>query len=260
MFRLHRNLTLVGFAIVATLIIAFSSVFGHLSLAQDVATPTPNINWVQEAVGINVRSGPGLNYDPIGQLPAGTWVQPLARNLAGDWIQIIYLTTEGWVQTTGVSWRLNIAALPVVEDPNPTPIPPPQNYSEPGTATQTPNANWVDVGVESAFVRSGPGQGYLPLGMVYTGDVVDPVAHDQVLDWVMIRFGDGYGWLRYDLVAWVDDIEALTVVDVPALTPDFTDVPVLPTHTPTFTPTAITCSNSPAASPCPPRSRPTSTT
>ncbi len=227
-------------AVVMGLAIAASDVPGVL-WAQGEPSVTPNVNWVHVPLGVNVRAGPGLGYNVVGALPVGAWVQPLARNYDGDWILISYLYTQGWVRIDGVSWRLNTAALPVIAVLSPSPIPPPLYYNTPGGPTYTPNANWVDVGVDGAFVRSGPGQGYSVIGTVFTGDVVDPVAHDADVDWVLIRFGDGYGWIRYDLVAWVTVIESLPVVDEPQLTPSFTPVPVVPTATrtprPTITPT-----------------------
>lgn len=227
-------------AVVIGLAIAASDLPGVL-WAQGEPSLTPNVNWVHVPLGVNVRAGPGLRYNPVGVLPVGAWVQPLARNYEGDWILISYLYTQGWVYIDGVSWRLNTAALPVITVLSPTPIPLPLYYNTPGGPTYTPNANWVDVGVEGAFVRSGPGQGYSVIGTVFTGDVVDPVAHDADEDWVLIRFGDGYGWIRYDLVAWVTAVESLPVVDEPQLTPSFTPVPVVPTATrtprPTITPT-----------------------
>ncbi|MBN1564025.1 MAG: SH3 domain-containing protein [Anaerolineae bacterium] len=237
MSRNHRHLFLVGFLIALIMFVTFNSAFSHLIRAQGNPTATPNINWVSEPLGIVVRSGPGFNYDQIGQLPIGTWVQPLARNGTGDWILISYLTTDGWVAFGGVSWRQNVSALPVIEDAEPTPISPPLNYHTPSGPTRTPNANWVDVGGDGAYVRSGPGRGYVPVGLLFTGDVVDPVGRDTAFDWVLIRLGDGYGWVRYDLVVWTEDIESLTIVDVPNLTPDFTEVPILPTNTATATAT-----------------------
>lgn len=236
MFRIRRR---YGLGLIALLITLWAS--GHsldrLILAQDGATATPNVNWVSVPEGVNVRSGPGFNYDINGVLPTGAWVQPLARNIAGDWILITYLYTQGWVQIDGISWRLNTAALPVIDIPSPTPIARPLYYNTPGGPTYTPNANWVNTGAGAAYVRSGPGQGYTAVGIVLAGDVVDPVAHDQALDWVLIRYGDGYGWIRYDLVTWVDNIAQLPVVDQPNLTPSFTPVPVIPTSTPTPSPT-----------------------
>lgn len=242
----------LGLLLALGLLAGISLSAGGLTRAQGDATPTPNINWVREAQGINVRGGPGRNYDVLGALPVGAWVQPLARDVTGEWILISYLYTQGWVQVDGVVWRLNTAALPVIDDPAPTPIPAVRDYNTPGGPTYTPNANWVSVGVAGAYVRSGPGQGYLALGELFTGDVVDPVAHDAAEDWVLIRFGDGYGWIRYDLVVWIEDIAALPVVDLPELTPSFTAVPVNPTATPTLTPTAtLTATATATASPTP---------
>lgn len=227
-------------ALLATVVIGLTVAASDLPgvlWAQGEPSLTPNVNWVHVPLGVNVRAGPGLRYNAVGALPIGAWVQPLARNYDGDWILITYLTTQGWVQIDGVSWRLNTAALPVITVLSPTPIPPLLYYNTPGGPTYTPNANWVDVGVDGAFVRSGPGQGYSVIGTVFTGDVLDPVAHDADEDWVLIRFGEGYGWIRYDLVAWVTAIESLPVVDEPQLTPSFTPVPVVPTATRTPRPT-----------------------
>ncbi len=243
----------LGFLIVLILLTALPGV-NSLLLAQGELTATPNINWVREGSGVNVRNGPGLEYGILGQLALGAWVQPLARNINGDWILINYLTTQGWVQVDGVSWRLDVAALPVIEDPAPTPIPQLRFFNTPGGPTQTPNANWVNVGLDGAYVRAGPGQGYGPLGLVFTGDVVDPVAHDPAIDWVLVRYGDGYGWIRFDLVVWVKDITGLPEINEPNLTPSFTAVPVLPslTNTPSVTPSAtptdtLTPSDTPTA-------------
>jgi uncharacterized protein YraI len=222
-------------AIVLGLAVAASDL-SRVIWAQSEPSVTPNVNWVHMPLGINVRAGPGLRYNVVGALPVGAWVQPLARNYDGDWVLISYFYTQGWVRIDGVSWRLNTAALPVITVLSPTPIPPPLNRT-PGGPTYTPNANWVDVGVDGGFVRAGPGRGYTTIGTVFTGDVVDPVARDTAGLWVMIRFDDGYGWVRRDLVAWVAAVESLPVVDVPQLTPSFTPVPLVPTATRTPSPT-----------------------
>ncbi|MCD4685558.1 MAG: SH3 domain-containing protein [Anaerolineae bacterium] len=227
----------MGLLIALVLLIAYQT--HDLTLAQNDPTPTPNINWVNVVQGINVRGGPSLNYDVLGALSVGAWVQPMARTPDGEWVLILYLSTQGWIQVDGVTWRENLAALPVIDDPAPTPVPALDDFNAPGTPTITPNANWVNVGTQTGFVRAGPGLEYPILGEVFTGDVVEPLAHDEAVDWVLIRFGEGYGWLRYDLVLWMDEIEGLPVLDVPNLTPSFTPIPTSTlTFTPTNTPTA----------------------
>lgn len=192
---------------------------GRLILAQDQPTSTPNVNWVNVEPGINVRSGPGYGYGLVGRLRYGSWVQPLARSLGGEWILITYLTIQGWVQRDGVSWQLDTDSLPVIWEANPTPIPPPAHYNTPGGPTYTPNTNWVR-SLEGAYVRAGPGEWYILVGSLFTGDVVDPVAQSVNGDWIMIRLEDGYGWIRADLVAWTVNTDRLAVVDRAALTVD----------------------------------------
>lgn len=234
-----RRLHAVGAACFALAIVALMLArdVQHFSRAQEPPTATPNINWVQVELGANVRSGPGFQYGVIGTLPFGSWVQPLARTLDGDWIQITYINTQGWIQQDLVQWRLDVAGLPVIDVEDPTPIPRPlEYYVTPLAPTQTPNANWVRFAQNGAYVRSGPGPDYRPVGWLYTGDVVDAVGRDAALDWVLVRFGEGYGWIRYDLVRWIEPIESLPVLAVPNLTPSFTAVPIIPTAT--NTPTA----------------------
>lgn len=236
-----------GMGLLVVLAVLMAQWAGGLTLAQSDPTPTPNINWVNAPQGINVRAGPSLDYDVLGALPVGAWVEPVARTPDGEWVLILYLSTQGWIQVDGVTWRQDLMALPVMDELDPTPIPAIADFNAPGTPTITPNANWVNVGTQTGFVRAGPGQGYAVLGEVFTGDVVEPLAHDEAVDWVLIRFGEGYGWLRYDLVLWMDEIEPLPVLDVPNLTPSFTPVP---TATLTFTPTATpTASFTPSATP-----------
>ena len=235
---MFRKMRLIGLLIptVLALWLGFSQIQAQGDFAD---TPTPNINWVLSETGEYVWDRPAF-LNAIGRVNYGDWVQPLARNSDGDWIQISYLTTVGWVPQESVQWRFDIAALPVISLSDVTPVPRPLYYSTPGGPTYTPNRNWVSVGQEGAYVRSGPGRGYPTLGALYTGDIIDPVAHDVAEDWVMIRFGEGFGWIRYDLVEWSSDVLPLPVIDVPELTPGFTAVPVRPSATPLPTVSVLT--------------------
>lgn len=66
--------------------------------------------------GINVRSGPGLEYNPpIGSLAAGQTVVVLAISPKGDWYKIQYYDGEGWVGRQYVTTQGDISGLPVDE-------------------------------------------------------------------------------------------------------------------------------------------------
>jgi hypothetical protein len=68
---------------------------------------------------INVRSGPGTDYDSIGVLIAGQEVAALGRSAGGSWIQVEYAGVAGgvgWVYSPLVT-LLRGGDLPVVEPP-----------------------------------------------------------------------------------------------------------------------------------------------
>ncbi len=71
---------------------------------------------------INVRSGPGRNYNIVGTLDDKQWVPALGRTPGGDWIQIVFPSAPG-----GVGWVYAYLTdvngdLPIIEPP-PTPTP-----------------------------------------------------------------------------------------------------------------------------------------
>ncbi len=67
---------------------------------------------------INVRNGPGTNYDIVGVLVAGQTAPALGRNTTGSWIQIAYpgvAESVGWVYEGLIS--LSSGSLPIIEPP-----------------------------------------------------------------------------------------------------------------------------------------------
>ena len=55
-------------------------------------TVTPDNN-------LNMRAGPGTDYDKIGQVPASTGVTALGTNEDGSWVVVNYNGTYGWLKT-----------------------------------------------------------------------------------------------------------------------------------------------------------------
>jgi len=75
---------------------------------------------------INVRSGPGRNYDIVGILVVGQWVPALGRTPGGDWIQIAYPGAPGgvaWVYAylTDITGELPLIEPPPTSTPRTTP-------------------------------------------------------------------------------------------------------------------------------------------
>jgi hypothetical protein len=86
---------------------------------------------------INVRSGPGTNYPPVGILLAKQTAPAIGKSAGGDWIQIVYPGVEGstaWVFAPLVNLTPG-SVLPIVEPPS-TPTPLVTNTIDPTLASQ----------------------------------------------------------------------------------------------------------------------------
>jgi uncharacterized protein YraI len=101
-------------------------------------TPTTETQPVLQAVAdVNVRSGPGTNYNVLGLLRAGQAVEAVGRSPEGAWWQIVFPPNTGalgWVVGTYVQPNAAAGDVPVVSGP-PSP---PTNTPSPPTPTDTP--------------------------------------------------------------------------------------------------------------------------
>ncbi len=76
---------------------------------------------------LNLRGGPGTNYNVVGSLQTGQTADVVARNPSGDWWQISAGGVQGWVYSPLVTTSGEINAVAVAADipaaPPPTPAP-----------------------------------------------------------------------------------------------------------------------------------------
>jgi len=94
---------------------------------------------------INVRSGPGTNYDRIGQLRQTDVVQVIGVSPNLDWIVVAFASGRGWLQGNLVNINGNLASVPIIEPP-PSPTPPPAtNTPLPPTAAPFPDLVAISV-------------------------------------------------------------------------------------------------------------------
>lgn len=104
-------------------------------------TPTPLVAKVRAPEEVNVRSGPGTQYDLLGRLPAGGEAIVIGRH--GGWWQISFNGSPAWVYGEIVT-AVNTEGVPeVVPPPPPTPAPQaavPTATPLPPTATPAPSA------------------------------------------------------------------------------------------------------------------------
>jgi hypothetical protein len=90
-------------------------------------SPVPGGASVTVDVNLNVRSGPGTNYERIGAVQDGNTVAIIGRNANSTWWQIPYADgpdAKGWI-SAGYGTATNTEDVPVVEaPPAPTPAAP----------------------------------------------------------------------------------------------------------------------------------------
>lgn len=85
------------------------------SLATD--TPTPRPTGIQVAAGeagAYVRFGPGVNFPYLGAVVSGEYVDPVGRNLEGDWILIRFRDGFGWVSRALLARNVPLGDLPIL--------------------------------------------------------------------------------------------------------------------------------------------------
>lgn len=116
----------------------------------ETATPTPAITATPDGVFLtitravqNVRTGPGLEYQILGQLQEGSQAQIIGANINFSWVAINFRGTTGWLSRPilDVSGNTNTVAVFTPPPPPPTPTP-----------TTTPTAQpFPDIVITSAL-------------------------------------------------------------------------------------------------------------
>lgn len=92
-------------------------------------------------VGLNLRTGPGTQFDRITVLPAGTVMPITGRIGSNQWWQVRFGATIGWVSAAYVTVYGICTGIPVIVTPVPPPTTPPTSPPPPTLAptfTHTP--------------------------------------------------------------------------------------------------------------------------
>jgi len=99
-------------------------------------SPTPRPAARVTADMLNLRGGPGTEYDRVVLLREGMELRPIGKVAAGDWLLVIAPDgVEGWVSVRYIELGVPLESLPVVTEIPPTPTPAPVP-----TETPTPSA------------------------------------------------------------------------------------------------------------------------
>lgn len=142
---------------------------------QEVGAPPANTCVVSPGAGqVNVRSGPGTNYNVIGSLQPGQFLP--VNGVYADWYGVIYNGQQGYVSSTVVFASGPCGGLPVLQPPPPpapgaTQAAPPPAQATP-TYTVTPAADLVPIQTQPVQ----PPQATATYTYTYTPTVAAPTA------------------------------------------------------------------------------------
>lgn len=201
--------------------------------AEPTATPTPFL--VVSSAVANARSGPGTDYQQVGELPQGAQLSLVARNEAGDWWQVCCVDDQPvWVFNDLVTVQGSPDGIAVAANVPPPPTPTPSPTPQPEVVVANPRVN----------VRSLPGEEAPVLGQVLNGERLSIVGRNQAGDWWQVCCFQGNNvWISAEVVQAVGPLEQV------ALSPDLpTATPVPPQATPTPETAAAATTPQPAAS------------
>ena len=213
--------------------------------AEDEATETALI--LVPDGGVNVRSGPGLEFELLGRLDGGESVPVVAQNDNSDWWQIDYEAAENgraWVADVVVDFDGDREAVPVAQtvsstDDTPRPLEP------------------VVVGnieaLDAINVRSEPSLDGAILGGLYLGETAEVLARSDDGDWWQIEYASAPGqpaWVAAEFVIFTGQQDSVPIFGLGTVTPtpgptaaatstaEPTVVPTIVSEQPTLAPTA----------------------
>ncbi len=172
------------------------------------ATPTPaslgNISGVVNTGALNIRSGPGVQYNVIAAVYFGDVVILLGRNADSTWLFIqTAANVRGWVNARYITPNASISLLPVVDSSVSTPVPGvptstpvgPTMTPTPVGPTAVPNTATINIG--SLNIRSGPGVGYVRVSTVDSGQLLWLYGRNLDTTWVQVAKADNVqGWVN----------------------------------------------------------------
>lgn len=140
---------------------------------------------------LNLRAGPGANFDVIRQLVGGDVMDVIGRNAGNSWVEVVLPDgTQGWVSTRYVATSLPVTSY-LQTSPTGITTPP---YQQP-----VPTGNEM-VGFVTAYpnliVRLGPGRVYDRVASVRQGEGVYLRGRNTPGTWLLVQIASGeIGWV-----------------------------------------------------------------
>jgi uncharacterized protein YgiM (DUF1202 family) len=193
------------------------------------ATPPPSESADPQVKPISnaifIRSGPGEEFEQIALLYEDETAVVVSSDEFGNWFEIRTEDgQEGWVAASVVELVSGRLAAQTAASPTPRP----RETAKPGT-TQ------LRVTINSAYVRSGPGQNYPVITAVAGGSTIEVLGYASNGNWFHIQLADGrLGWIGDTVTEpagdWMlEDMREIVSVPPPPPTPQNNCDPAYPT-------------------------------
>lgn len=183
---------------------------------EDQSTPEAAAQVMVLSYGrVNVRSGPGIDYDIVGQLDVNDQAAAIARNSGeNDWLLIHFGNTEGWVAYFTVNVQGDALTLPVlVPDSSGQSLIPPSRLLRARFNVRLHKTADLSSDV---------------VAIVPFNNEVTPIGRSADGNWLFVGFNDHSGWSVTQLLDITrEEVQALPIYgqSSPQATPEATTEP-----------------------------------
>lgn len=195
-----------GGSAVARLTWAAASTAPSSTVAAEVATAT-----ITGAATLNVRSGPGVEFESIATLADGQVVRLDGRSANGEWLQVRLVDNRlGWISTLFVTPSVAVASLPSISETATAATP-----ADAAVVPATGGAATATVtGAGRLNVRNGPGTDFPLLSTLADGQIVTLAGRSTDATWLQVRLPAGQlGWVSGQFLTSAVAFTALPVVE-----------------------------------------------
>jgi uncharacterized protein YraI len=141
---------------------------------------------------VNVRSGPGTEFEPLDTLQPGETATITGRTEDNEWLQIHYGDQTGWVAYFVVSVTGSLEDVPTVA----APISPSTATSTPTTEAPPPTPNGVSLTTRfNSNLRAAPAFTAEVVAVVPFDTTLQVVARTAEKNWLRVTYDGQSGWL-----------------------------------------------------------------
>lgn len=176
---------------ISRLVLAVVLLTVSLAITQTIyaQTTTATVN----TGALNIRTGPGVNYNVITYVYRNTVLTLQARNADASWVKVMTSGgVQGWVNSSYILTAYPLTSLPV-------------DGATGGPVTAVVTAYALNL-------RSGPGPGYARLLAMPRGTALSLLARNQAASWVKVALATGVqGWVNASYISTTYAIASLTV-------------------------------------------------